>query len=168
LPRLDAGGQTMAMDATPDASPAADHPPVVTGDDSRWMTFAELAAARGIGRVSAERLVRRHKWRRQPGNDGRVRVLVPSGELRANPRKTDRGDDRPQLLDIVQAALEAQARAESRADALAAELAAERAAVASLEAAITARDAQLARRKRGLLARIRSRLRGVHAGRVSI
>src|SRR4051812_4128029 len=45
--------------------------------DGIWMTKAELAAARIISTASADRLIRRHGWRKQPGNDGRVRVLVP-------------------------------------------------------------------------------------------
>src|SRR5690242_12778545 len=48
-------------------------------EDGQWMSKAELAAARGISLASADRLVRRRKWRRQKGNDGRVRVLVPAG-----------------------------------------------------------------------------------------
>lgn len=48
-------------------------------EDGRWMTFPELAEARGTSRHAAEVLVRRHKWRKQDGNDGRVRVLVPPG-----------------------------------------------------------------------------------------
>jgi hypothetical protein len=46
------------------------------------MTYAELAAVRGISALSAERLVRKHKWQRQTGNDGVVRVLVPLTEAR--------------------------------------------------------------------------------------
>jgi hypothetical protein len=57
------------------------------GDSGTWMTKAELAAARGISIESVERLMRRHRWRRQPGNDSRVRVLVPSDWM--TPRDTD-------------------------------------------------------------------------------
>lgn len=49
-------------------------------DDVRSMTYAEIAAARGISVKSAERLVRRRHWQRQLGNDGTVRVLVPPDE----------------------------------------------------------------------------------------
>lgn len=51
-------------------------------DDSRWMTYAELAMARGIKEPAAVRLVQRRGWERQPGNDGAVRVAVPVPELR--------------------------------------------------------------------------------------
>jgi hypothetical protein len=47
-----------------------------------WMTKAEQqAGVRRICIASAYRLIRRKGWRRQPGNDGRVRVLVPSEAL---------------------------------------------------------------------------------------
>ena len=55
---------------------------LAVGDGARRMTYAELAAVRGISALSAERLVRRHKWLRQTGNDGVVRVLVPLTEAR--------------------------------------------------------------------------------------
>jgi DNA repair exonuclease SbcCD ATPase subunit len=57
-----------------------DRPPDSPADD-RWMTFAELAVARGINKASASKLVRRHKWRRQTDNQGSVRILVPTEAL---------------------------------------------------------------------------------------
>src|SRR5579859_7173262 len=62
-----------------------------TGADGRWLTYAELAEIRGIGKPSAERLVRRHKWRRQTDNRGNVRVLVPLDALADD--GADRGED---------------------------------------------------------------------------
>jgi hypothetical protein len=58
---------------------AADREPDSTadGDGARWMSFAELGAARGISKASAIKLVRRHGWRRQRDNQGHVRALVP-------------------------------------------------------------------------------------------
>jgi hypothetical protein len=53
-------------------------------DDSgggRWLTYGEIAAARGTTRIAAVRLTQRHKWRRQRGNDGHARVLVPPDML---------------------------------------------------------------------------------------
>ena len=50
---------------------------LAVGDGSRRMTYAELADARGISLPSARRLVLRHRWPRQRGNDGIVRVTVP-------------------------------------------------------------------------------------------
>ena len=58
---------------------AGDREPDSTADGggARWMSFAELGAARGISKASAIKLVRRHGWRRQRDNQGHVRALVP-------------------------------------------------------------------------------------------
>jgi hypothetical protein len=56
-----------------------------------WLTKAELARVRRITVASADRLIRRQGWRRQPGNDGRVRVLVPS-DWQVPERASDRTD----------------------------------------------------------------------------
>jgi hypothetical protein len=50
-------------------------------DDGQWLTYSQIAALRGIDRRSAERLVRRRGWRRQPDNAGFVRALVPADVL---------------------------------------------------------------------------------------
>jgi hypothetical protein len=47
------------------------------GEDGRWLSYSELAQARGIRRATAIRITRRNRWRKQTGNDGTVRVLVP-------------------------------------------------------------------------------------------
>jgi chromosome segregation ATPase len=52
-----------------------------SSDNSQWLTYDEIAEARGTEKVGAIRWVQRHKWRRQPGNDGLVRVLVPQEAL---------------------------------------------------------------------------------------
>ena len=57
------------------------------------MTFAELAASRGISKESAISLVRRKGWRRQRDNRGHVIALVPNDgpELRRSaPGEADR------------------------------------------------------------------------------
>jgi hypothetical protein len=80
----------------------ADRPVTTTGhhmnDDAgttgRWMTYDELAEMRGIKRIGAVRLVQRYKWRRQAGNDGRARVLVPHDAV-APVRGTDAGSSAP-------------------------------------------------------------------------
>ena len=56
------------------------------------MTYDELAEMRGIKRIGAVRLVQRYKWRRQAGNDGRARVLVPHDAME-KVRGSDAGDD---------------------------------------------------------------------------
>ena len=50
------------------------------GDGAVWLTYAELAVARGVTKRTAIRMTQRHRWRRQPGNDGMIRVLVPPGD----------------------------------------------------------------------------------------
>jgi hypothetical protein len=50
------------------------------GDDLKWLSYRELGQARGISTASAIRLAFRHKWRRQDGNDGTVKVAVPFAE----------------------------------------------------------------------------------------
>src|SRR3954453_394497 len=67
------------------------------GDGSRRMTYAELAQARAISLASARRLVRRHNWHRQIGNDGVVRVTVPLGQLRTDPGPNQRLGPEPSL-----------------------------------------------------------------------
>jgi hypothetical protein len=47
-------------------------------DAGRWMTYDEIAAARGTTKRAAVMLVRRHKWRRQKDNEGHTRALVPA------------------------------------------------------------------------------------------
>jgi hypothetical protein len=51
------------------------------GTDGRWLTYDELATVRGIKRIGAVRLAQRQKWRRQPGNDGKTRIMVPTDAL---------------------------------------------------------------------------------------
>jgi hypothetical protein len=53
------------------------HLNLAVGDGARRLTYAELAVVRGISLPSARRLVLRHHWPRQAGNDGVVRVTVP-------------------------------------------------------------------------------------------
>jgi hypothetical protein len=61
-----------ASDPT-DAATSVDRDPM----DGVWLTKAQLAAVRRISVASADRLIRRQGWRKQPGNDGRARVFVP-------------------------------------------------------------------------------------------
>ena len=50
---------------------------LAVGDGARRMTYAELAAVRGISALSAGRLVRRRRWPRQVGNDVSSASLSP-------------------------------------------------------------------------------------------
>ena len=57
--------------------------------ETRWVTYAELAVARGIDKASAFRLVKRHKWPCQHGNEGEtVRIAVPVEFLRLSGEPT--------------------------------------------------------------------------------
>ena len=70
-------------------------------DDSggRWMTYSQLAAARGIKRSAAQRLVQRHKWpRREGSNDGFARVLVPPDMTKPAPLSPHRADGHPDVI----------------------------------------------------------------------
>jgi hypothetical protein len=60
---------------------------LAVGDGARRMTYAEIATVRGISVPSARRLVLRHRWPRQVGNDGVVRVTVPLEALE-KPKET--------------------------------------------------------------------------------
>jgi hypothetical protein len=61
-------------------------------DAERWMTYDEVAAARGTTRRAAVMLVRRHKWRRQKDNEGHTRALVPAtGAEMAEAKSSDNG-----------------------------------------------------------------------------
>jgi len=82
----------------------ADSPPdwqADRGDGARWMTFSELAKVRGISKLSAARLVRRHGWRRQQDNQGHVIALVPSIWVNPadNPPASPRDDPPDDLSD---------------------------------------------------------------------
>jgi hypothetical protein len=46
-----------------------------------WLTYDELAARLGIERESARQQVKRKRWARQNGNDGKVRIAVPEEAL---------------------------------------------------------------------------------------
>jgi hypothetical protein len=62
-------------------------------DDGRWLTYPELAAARGIDKASAIRLATRKHWRRQRDNRRVVRVLVPPEWLSPRYQSMDQSSD---------------------------------------------------------------------------
>jgi len=66
---------------------------LAVGDGARRMTYAELAESRRISVSSAERLVRRRHWRRQVGNDGVVRILVPLDDSQDRRQRAESGTD---------------------------------------------------------------------------
>jgi hypothetical protein len=56
--------------------------------ETRWLSYAELAEARGIDLASAIRTVRNRRWPKQKGNDGKIRVAVPWEFLEAKRQET--------------------------------------------------------------------------------
>jgi hypothetical protein len=67
-------------------------------EGGRWLTYAELAAIRGIGRASAVKLVQRERWQRSSGNDRArtVRVLVPDDWLQPARERSEPSGKPPQ------------------------------------------------------------------------
>ena len=53
--------------------------PDQSADDSdiRWLSYQQIAGLRGISRASAERMVRKHRWRRTVNNHGMTVAAVP-------------------------------------------------------------------------------------------
>jgi hypothetical protein len=76
------------------------------GEDGRWMTYAELAEARGIDHQSARRLASRLKWQRQTDNQQIVRVYVPAARAEPGRRQRDMTADHPRDLSRAISALE--------------------------------------------------------------
>jgi DNA repair exonuclease SbcCD ATPase subunit len=125
---------------------------------SRSLTYAEMAEALKITPASANKLARRKRWPRVPGNDGKARVSVPEDAL------VRRDSPQDNLIKALEAHVEtlkaqlsaAEARINKQADdliaydtAYAAGLAAERAKVEAARAKaerviaeFAARDAQ--------------------------
>lgn len=84
--------------------------------DVRWLSYAELAEARGIDRLSAMRTVRNRRWEKRKGNDGTIRVAVPRNFLenakqreRENPSESPR--EIPAEFSRIISALEGQVEA---------------------------------------------------------
>lgn len=140
--------------------------------DRRWLTYAELAAARGIDRQSARRLASRLKWRRQKDNQGIVRVYVPATKTDPQRGKADTSAhtsaaasaDISRVIRVLEAAV-ASLREQSERDRGRADQAETRAIEADRRAAQAEaelgrlREAERARRARGVVTRLRAALR---------
>ena len=108
---------------------------VMDTDQTRALTYAEMASTMAITLASAKNLTRRKRWSRQAGNDGLVRVLVPLDYLEEDASAEGHHDgshDSPP-----------ESRAEGRQEALGAIAALER-HVTRLEAAMMAAETALA------------------------
>src|SRR3954453_6899120 len=73
----------------------------MTGDDTVRLTYAELAKARGVSLGAARRMVQRHKWPRQIGNDGFTRIAVPAAFI-SRPESVDIDVAPDVLVDVVE------------------------------------------------------------------
>src|SRR3954453_5277355 len=69
------------------------------------VTYAELAKARSVSIAAARKLVLRHRWHKQIGNDGLTHVLVPVSFME------DGGKDVPSAFDEAVIAAIAEATA---------------------------------------------------------
>jgi hypothetical protein len=153
-------------------------------EDGVWMTYGEVAVARGVKRSAAIKLAQRHKWRKQAGNDGLARVLVPGDMAKPGDRARDVRADVPIHVsgDVAaytvafESALAALREAQDREragwteertrladtiDGLRQDLEVARMALAEAEAdAAELRQAETVRQRRGRWARLRAAWRG--------
>ena len=101
--------------------------------DMVWATYGEIAEAKGISKRSVARMAQRHRLRRQPGNDGKVRVLI-SRDMLAPPhgasQRTDESDEQSGTLQAVRTAYDTALAAKDQ------EIAARDAAVAELRTSL--------------------------------
>src|SRR5215210_4058795 len=65
----------------------------MTHDDPVRLTYAELAEARGVSLGAARRMVYRHRWQKQVGNDGLSHILVPRAFVTRDPDPPDASAD---------------------------------------------------------------------------
>src|SRR4051812_2273199 len=63
--------------------------------DVRWLTYEEMASDLGIERESARQLVKRKRWPRRPGNDGRARIGVPEEIFSTRPDPVQEQSNEP-------------------------------------------------------------------------
>jgi hypothetical protein len=95
---------------------------VAADDGGRWLTYDEIGKLRRISRSSAERLVRRRRWRRQTDNRGHAMAYVPGDWLEPPPppdarpdaRRGARRDISPAITAVFDAALGALREAHDR------------------------------------------------------
>src|SRR4051794_32271006 len=120
-------------------------------EETRWLSYAELAQARGIDLASAIRTVRNRRWPKQKGNDGKIRAAVPWEFLEA--KRHDTREDAPEITRKI-------AVLETRVEVLTAEVQRERGAeTAELRSTeLTAEVRELGEGKAGAEATAKARL----------
>lgn len=69
-------------------------------DAVTWLTYDELAERLGIERESARQHVKRKRWARRPGNDGKVRIGVPDEVLGERPDPGTEGETHPPQVPV--------------------------------------------------------------------
>jgi hypothetical protein len=120
--------------------------------DGRWMTYAELAEARGIDKASALKLAFRHKdWPRRKNNRGQMQVCVPAdwaaGQDKSRDESTDASIDLSSITNRFDAALatlrERAEAADQRADRAEQALAGERSRADVLRERLDSQAAEL-------------------------
>jgi hypothetical protein len=70
--------------------------------DMVWATCEEIAEAKGISKRAVARMTQRHRLRRQPGNNGKVRVLISRDMLAPSHRASQRADESDEQLGTLQ------------------------------------------------------------------
>jgi hypothetical protein len=71
--------------------------------DMVWATYGEIAEAKSISKRAVARMTQRHRLRRQPGNDGKVRVLISRDMLAPSHRASQRADESDEQSGTLQA-----------------------------------------------------------------
>jgi hypothetical protein len=69
--------------------------------DTRWLSYDDLAKALGITPDSARRLVSRKKWPRKTGNDGRALIAVPAERLAQDNPPAVHQDNAPVIVPAI-------------------------------------------------------------------
>jgi hypothetical protein len=72
----------------------------------RQMTYDELAIALGKTPDAARQLVKRKRWKRTIGNDGKARITVPDDELEPDTSPPRIPNDRPDAVTILTSHIE--------------------------------------------------------------
>ena len=115
------------------------------------LTYAELAEALKVTPASANKLARRRRWPRVPGNDGKARVSVPEEALVRQDSPPDSPVDSPQdkLIKALEAHVETmKVQLEARSAELVAERATTARAIAAFSTLVERLDALAAERAR--------------------
>ena len=136
--------------------------------EGSWLSYAQVGELFGLSADAARVKARRAGWRRQPGNDGRTLVLVPSEAAdEQNPGRTPGRSTPIEVLGQAVETLTAQLEAErTRADTVRAEAAAALALADRLTAQVAdaGERADRAEARAGQAEQARDQARDAHQG----